>query len=128
MNRVVSFAALAWLAGCASATRASPGTEFDGTYSGAAQLVGFSSPDWQCDWTALPITVRNNRFHADVAGAQMTVGIRADGTFSAYAARNIYRKTRYLQVVHITGRIANGMLDATVRNARCNFRLLMRHE
>ena len=111
-----------------SGTPASPGTAFDGTYSGITQLVGFSSSDWQCYWTAAPITVRDNRFHADIDGAPMSVGIAADGTFGAYAARNVYRQTRYMQVVHLTGRIANGVLDATVQQPRCNFRVLLRRQ
>jgi len=98
---------------------------FDGTYAGTAALFGFSAPDWQCDWTAPTITIRDGRFHQEIDGAPMTVVIAPDGSFDQYAARPVYNQTKYLTPVHLFGRIADGTMVATVQNPRCNFRLVM---
>ncbi|MBV8616752.1 MAG: hypothetical protein JOY66_23685 [Acetobacteraceae bacterium] len=116
--------ALALLAACASLPPGTPGP-YDGTYAGSTRLVGFSSPDWQCDWQAPQLTVRDSRFSADIDGAPMTVAIAPDGTFDHYAARPIYAETKYLTPVHIFGRIVDGTMDATVRQPRCTFKLTL---
>ena len=126
MLRAVAIASglTAALAACAPLPPPVPGP-YDGTYLGAARLVGFSAPDWRCDWRAPPITVAGSRFTADLDGATMTVPIRPDGTFDAYGSRPVYRGTRYQSLVHIRGRIADGALSATVLQPRCTFRLEM---
>jgi hypothetical protein len=116
------------LCACAGPPPPSGPTPFDGTYVGTAQLVGFSSPDWHCDWTPSPITVRDGRFHSDIDGAPMTVTIAPDGTFDKYAARPVYKQTKYETPVHMFGRIEDGVMDATVRQPRCTFHLVMRRQ
>ncbi len=96
---------------------------YDGTYVGSTRLVGFSSPDWHCYWDAPPITVVGGRFSADIDGAPMTVRIARDGSFDHYAARPVYAQTKYETPVHIFGRIAGGVMDATVHQPRCMFKL-----
>ena len=91
-------------------------------------LVGFSSPDWHCDWTVPPITVRNGIFHADIDGAPMTVRIAADGSFDRYAARPVYSQTKYETPVHMFGRISGGVMAATVHQPRCTFRLTLQQQ
>ncbi len=120
----VTLAIAGTLAACAPSVPLVPGP-FDGTYVGAARVVGFSAPDWRCDWHAAPIVVADSRFTADLDGATMTVPVKSDGAFNAYGSRPVYRDTRFQSLVHINGRIANGMLDATVRQPRCTFRLNM---
>ena len=122
--RPVAVAVLTLLAACASLPPGTPGP-YDGTYAGSTRLVGFSSPDWQCDWQAPQLTVRDSRFSADIDGASMTVAIAPDGTFDHYAARPIYAETKYLTPVHIFGRIVDGTMDATVRQPRCTFKLTL---
>ena len=117
------------LAACATAPiPPAQASVFDGTYAGTTTLVGFSSPDWQCYWQAPPITVEQGRFRADIDGAPMIVPIAADGSFSAWGSRNIYRQTRYMQVVHIVGRIADGTLEARVQQPRCKFHLQLQRQ
>ncbi len=119
----------AMLAGCATAPpRPAPPGRYAGTYVGTTTLTGFSTPDWRCDWQAAPITVVGNSFHADLDGAPMTVTISADGSFDAYGSRNIYSQTKYMQVVHITGRIAGDTLAATVHQSRCTFHLQLERQ
>jgi hypothetical protein len=116
------------LAGCAAQQSASGPTPFDGTYAGTAQVVGFSSPDWQCEWSPNPITVRDGQFHSVIDGAPMTVRIGPDGTFEKTAARPVYSQTKYLTPVHIKGRIADSTLQAKVNQPRCTFNVVMQRQ
>lgn len=121
-RRPVLLAAAGALAACAQLPPPVPGP-YDATYIGSTRLVGFSSPDWHCDWQAPPITVLDSRFTADIDGARMTVPIAPDGTFDHYAARPVYSQTKYETPVHMFGRIAAGAMDATVHQPRCTFKL-----
>ncbi|MDQ2804530.1 MAG: hypothetical protein M3Y41_18300 [Pseudomonadota bacterium] len=127
--RRASMILLPALAGCAAPAPPSPASiALDGTYVGVTQLVGFSSPDWQCDWQAGAITVAGGRIRGDIDGAPMIVPIGADGSFNAWKNRNIYRQTRYMQVVHLSGRITGGVLEATVHQPRCTFVLQLKRQ
>ena len=114
---------LAALAGCAAPGLPLVPGPYDATYSGTTRLVGFSSPDWHCYWTAPSIVVAGGRFTADLDGARMTVPVAPDGSFDAYGTRPVYSQTKYETPVHIFGRIADGALIATVHQPRCTFRL-----
>ena len=114
---------LAMLAACAAPGPPPVPGPYDATYAGTTKLVGFSSPDWHCYWEAPPITVAGSRFTADLDGARMTVPVGADGSFDAYGTRPVYAQTKYETPVHVTGRIADGVLTATVHQPRCTFRL-----
>ncbi|MEO8716134.1 MAG: hypothetical protein ABI369_14075 [Acetobacteraceae bacterium] len=119
----MALAVAAILGGCAPGGPALGPSPYDATYAGSTTLVGFSSPDWHCYWDAPPITVVNGRFTAELDGAKMTVPVKPDGTFDAYASRPVYSQTKYQSLVHATGRIADGGLAATVHDPRCTFRL-----
>lgn len=120
---------VAAFAACAAPTPpGAAGVAFDGTYLGTTRLIGFSSPDWQCYWQAGPVVVAAGRLRADIDGAPMTVAIDADGKFDAWKNRNVYRQTRYMQMVHLVGHIAGGTLDATVHQPRCTLRLQLRRQ
>lgn len=114
------------LGSCAMQPSFTGPSPFDGTYVGAAQLVGYSAPDWHCDWTPDPITIRDGQFHSDIDGAPMTVNIAPNGTFAKLAARPIYRQTRFDTPMHIQGRVEQGVLQARVHEPRCTFNLVMR--
>ncbi len=125
-HQLVPLAAAGALAACTHLPPV-PGP-YDGTYIGVTRLVGFSSPDWHCDWHAPPLTVLDSRFTADIDGAPMTVPVAPDGTFDHYAARPVYSQTKYETPVHMFGRISGGLMDATVHQPRCTFKLeLARH-
>ncbi|MGH7211228.1 MAG: hypothetical protein ACREF1_07170 [Acetobacteraceae bacterium] len=114
---------LAMLTACAGTTPPLVPGPFDASYAGSTRLVGFSSPDWHCYWEAPSITILDSRFTAELDGARMTVPVGPDGRFDAYGTRPVYSETKYETPVHVSGRVAGGVLTATVHQPRCTFRL-----
>jgi len=114
---------LATLTACAGNTPPLVPGRFDATYAGRTTLVGFSSPDWHCNWQAPPIRIIGSQFTAELDGARMTVPVAADGSFDAYGTRPVYSQTKYETPVHVSGRVGGGVLAATVHQPRCTFKL-----
>lgn len=123
VRRLAALGFAGMLAACAVSEAPPVPGPYDAAYAGTTRLVGFSSPDWHCDWQAPPVTVLDSRFTAELDGAPMTVRVKPDATFDAYGTRPVYSQTKYETPVHIFGRIVDGVLIATVHQPRCTFKL-----
>ena len=121
---------LALVSGCTVAPHVPPaGRAFDGTYVGDTSLV--RGGGYTCGLADLPreLTVTDGRFiypfqvNPPASVAPMPVRIAADGRFNAsmqYGTNDDLFGPRFITPwVTVTGRIANGTLEATESDLRC---------
>jgi hypothetical protein len=125
------------LGGCAVATGPPAGTLFDGSYTGQNTLIGGGG--YLCGAPSYPVNllIIGGRFEYPFAvnpprTAPLPVQVVVDGTFSGqmqYGTENYLpgmRQSYHNAWVTITGRIAGDILDATIVDERCEWRLTAR--
>lgn len=128
MKRLLTLLTGASLVSCAVSPVLVAGTQFDGEFAGQNTLV--VGGGYTCGPASYPLTltVRDGRFDYPFPvnvgrTAPVLVQIAADGSFQGqmqYGTENYIPVSKYMNAwVIVQGRIADGVLDATISDDRC---------
>ena len=135
MSRCPALVIAAAIGGCAPHTAPPAGTAYDGSYIGLNRLIRGAGFQCGAPSYAEQVTVTGGRFDYPFAvspprNVPVPVPIAVDGTFAGrlqYGTEDYTPLPRYRTAwVIVTGRIADGTLEASITDYRCTRRLTAR--